>query len=48
LKNYISELEYEMELASRNLHFEKAAQFRDKINVIKSALTKSSKLKTKS
>lgn len=31
LKNYISELEYEMELASRNLHFEKAAQLRDQI-----------------
>jgi excinuclease ABC subunit B len=31
LKKYISELEYEMELAARNLHFEKAAFLRDKI-----------------
>ncbi|MFH1397939.1 MAG: excinuclease ABC subunit UvrB [Candidatus Omnitrophota bacterium] len=38
LKNYISELEYEMELASRNLHFEKAAQLRDKIKDIKDSL----------
>ena len=31
LNNYISELEYEMELAARNLQFEKAAEIRDKI-----------------
>jgi excinuclease ABC subunit B len=34
LKEYIAELEYEMELASRNLDFEKAAQLRDKIKEI--------------
>ncbi|MCX5702487.1 MAG: excinuclease ABC subunit UvrB, partial [Candidatus Omnitrophica bacterium] len=31
LKKYISELEYEMELAARNLQFEKAAAVRDQI-----------------
>jgi excinuclease ABC subunit B len=31
----ISELEYEMELAARNLQFEKAAEFRDRINELK-------------
>jgi excinuclease ABC subunit B len=31
LRKYISELEYEMELAARNLQFEKAAAIRDKI-----------------
>jgi len=35
LNKYISELEYEMELAARNLQFEKAAVLRDKINEIK-------------
>jgi excinuclease ABC subunit B len=35
LKKYIAELEYEMELASRNLQFEKAAAFRDKIIELK-------------
>ncbi|MBU1726371.1 MAG: excinuclease ABC subunit UvrB [Candidatus Omnitrophica bacterium] len=35
LRKYISELEYEMELAARNLQFEKAAQLRDKIKEIK-------------
>lgn len=35
LNNYISELEYQMELAARNLQFEKAAQFRDKIKELK-------------
>ncbi|MDD4900038.1 MAG: excinuclease ABC subunit UvrB [Candidatus Omnitrophica bacterium] len=35
LNKYISELEYEMELAARNLQFEKAAQLRDKIKEIK-------------
>ncbi|MFA6384796.1 MAG: excinuclease ABC subunit UvrB, partial [Candidatus Omnitrophota bacterium] len=34
LKEYIAELEYEMELASRNLDFEKAARLRDKIKEI--------------
>ncbi|MBU0503594.1 MAG: excinuclease ABC subunit UvrB [Candidatus Omnitrophota bacterium] len=38
LQNYISELEYEMELASRNLNFEKAAQIRDKIKSIRDTL----------
>lgn len=32
LKSYISKLEYEMELASRNLQFEEAARIRDKLN----------------
>ena len=32
---YISELEYEMELAARNLQFEKAAELRDKIKEYK-------------
>ena len=35
LKRYISELEYEMELAARNLQFEKAAMIRDKIKELK-------------
>jgi len=35
LHKYISELEYEMELAARNLQFEKAAAIRDKIKEIK-------------
>jgi len=35
LNKYISELEYEMELAARNLQFEKAAELRDKIKEIK-------------
>jgi len=34
LNKYISELQYEMELAARNLQFEKAAGLRDKINAI--------------
>jgi len=37
LRKYISELEYEMELCSRNLQFEKAAALRDKIKELKSA-----------
>jgi len=37
LHKYISELEYEMELAARNLQFEKAAQIRDKIKEITSS-----------
>lgn len=35
LNKYISELEYEMELAARNLQFEKAAAIRDKIRELK-------------
>lgn len=35
LNKYISELEYEMELAARNLQFEKAAQIRDEIKKFK-------------
>ena len=34
LSNYISQLEHEMELAARNLQFEKAALIRDKIKEI--------------
>ncbi|MDD5079212.1 MAG: excinuclease ABC subunit UvrB [Candidatus Omnitrophica bacterium] len=33
---YIAEMEYEMELAARNLQFEKAAQIRDKIKELQS------------
>lgn len=33
LHKYISELQYEMELAARNLQFEKAAEIRDKIKI---------------
>jgi len=39
LNKYISELEYEMELAARNLEFEKAAVIRDKIKEIKGAFS---------
>ncbi len=35
LNKYIAEMEYEMELAARNLQFEKAAQIRDKIKELK-------------
>lgn len=35
LNKYISQLQYDMELAARNLQFEKAAALRDKINEIK-------------
>ena len=35
LNKYISELEYEMELAARNLQFEKAAVIRDKIKTLR-------------
>ena len=38
LNKYISELEYEMELAARNLQFEKAAVLRDKIKAFRDAL----------
>ncbi|MBU1997914.1 MAG: UvrB/UvrC motif-containing protein, partial [Candidatus Omnitrophica bacterium] len=37
LQKYISELEYQMELAARNLQFEKAAQFRDKIKLFRNS-----------
>ena len=36
LNKYVCELEYEMELAARNLQFEKAAVIRDKIKELKS------------
>jgi len=35
LRKYISELEYEMELAARNLQFEKAAAIRDRVKELK-------------
>ncbi|MFA5093369.1 MAG: excinuclease ABC subunit UvrB [Candidatus Omnitrophota bacterium] len=35
LHKYISELEYEMEMAARNLQFEKAAEIRDKVKEIR-------------
>jgi len=38
LHKYITELEYEMELAARNLQFEKAAAIRDKLKEIKPAM----------
>ncbi len=38
LHKYISELEYEMELASRNLQFEKAAGLRDKVRELRDAV----------
>ena len=37
LHKYITELEYDMELAARNLQFEKAAVLRDKIKELKNA-----------
>lgn len=39
LNKYISELEYEMELAARNLQFEKAAVIRDKLKELKGAIS---------
>ena len=39
LRKYIAEMEYEMELAARNLQFEKAAQIRDKIKEIALPIT---------
>jgi len=39
LNRYISDLEYEMELAARNLQFEKAAVLRDKISELKSKIS---------
>ncbi|MFH1678859.1 MAG: excinuclease ABC subunit UvrB, partial [Candidatus Omnitrophota bacterium] len=43
LNKYISELEYEMELAARNLHFEKAAKIRDEIKELKGWFSKQSR-----
>jgi len=40
LRKYIAGMEYEMELAARNLQFEKAAEIRDKIKEFKENLTK--------
>ena len=37
LRKFIAELEYEMELAARNLQFEKAAKLRDQIKGLKTA-----------
>jgi len=39
MAKYIAELEYEMELAARNLQFEKAAQIRDELVEIKGRFT---------
>jgi excinuclease ABC B subunit len=47
LNKYISELEYEMELAARNLQFEKAAVLRDKIKEISKISRDGSQLKAK-
>ncbi|MFH0917994.1 MAG: excinuclease ABC subunit UvrB [Candidatus Omnitrophota bacterium] len=38
LHKYITELEYEMELAARNLQFEKAAVLRDKVKELRNAI----------
>jgi excinuclease ABC subunit B len=38
MNKYISEMEYEMELAARNLQFEKAAVIRDKLKELKDNL----------
>ena len=38
LRKYIAELEYEMELAARNLQFEKAAGLRDEITGLRHTL----------
>jgi excinuclease ABC subunit B len=39
LHKYITELEYEMELAARNLQFEKAANLRDKLKELRNAFS---------
>lgn len=39
LNRYIAELQYEMELAARNLQFEKAAEIRDEIKELKGAIS---------
>ena len=43
LNRYIAELEYEMELAARNLQFEKAAVIRDKIKELKKNIGRQNK-----
>lgn len=40
LKKYISQLQYEMELAARNLQFEQAAILRDKLKELKDAISR--------
>jgi len=40
LAKYISDLEYEMEMAARNLQFEKAASIRDQIKELKNAVSR--------
>lgn len=40
LARYISELEYAMEMAARNLQFEKAASIRDQIKELKNAISR--------
>ncbi|MDD5432027.1 MAG: excinuclease ABC subunit UvrB [Candidatus Omnitrophica bacterium] len=40
LRRYIADLEYEMELAARNLQFEKAAELRDKVKELMGVLKK--------
>ena len=39
LNKYVAQLQYEMELAARNLQFEKAAIIRDEIKEIKGAIS---------
>ena len=39
LRKYIAEMEYEMEMAARNLQFEKAAVIRDKIKTFRDTLS---------
>jgi len=43
INKYISQLQYEMELAARNLQFEKAAGLRDKITELKGRFSKQSR-----
>ncbi|MBN1913656.1 MAG: excinuclease ABC subunit UvrB [Candidatus Omnitrophica bacterium] len=43
LKDFMAELEYEMELAARNLQFEKAAQLRDKLKELNKLKNQSQK-----
>ena len=43
MNKYISQLQYEMELAARNLQFEKAAGLRDKITELKGRFSKQSR-----
>ena len=39
LHKYITALEYEMEMAARNLQFEKAASLRDKLKELRNAIS---------